>query len=180
MFFSALFAMQFWIIWYQVNGSVPVVASLPLAGDWAITLPFEYARPWDVLYFPILMGAFVMLFTARKIMDEGSSAYACLAICAGLGAVLTLVVTLLFGALYSPIAGILAASAALMFTVYWLSSYYLWNSLWASCLGFGLAHGALYGFSFGLIASAALFAVFSSGLVACLYAGEFILLKILR
>lgn len=176
MFFTALAALQFWIIWYQLNGSVPVPDSVHLTGDWSVKLPFSIARPWDIVFLPLFTAAYIRLFTAGKIMAEGRRAYACLVICAALGIVSTAGTVMIFGALYSPISGILVGSAAMMFTVYWLSSDQMWHSLLSCFLGFGLIHGAFYGFWLGLVAAAMLLAVLMVGVV-CLLVGERLLLR---
>ena len=120
----------FWAIWGLINGSVPVVTSIRMTGNWTLALPFGISRWWDILIGPIWSTAVVFLVTNKRVKEDRDLTYGLilgLAFGLALGLAFGLVVGLGFGLVGGLVFGL------------------------ALGLGFGLVGGLVFGLGFGLV-----------------------------
>ena len=147
----------FWVIYYFINGSVPVVSTLKWSDTQTITLPFLVSRWFDILIGPLYSIIFVYLFISNKIKENEELGFA-LVVALFVG----LVVALFVGLVVAPGFGLVFA---LVFAL-------------AVALGFALGFALVFGLGFGLV-FALVFALgfgLGAGLAAALGFG----LKILK
>ena len=115
----------FWTIWGIINGSVPVVTSIKMTGNWTLALPFGISRGWDILIGPIWSTAVVFLMTNKRVKEDQNLTF---------GLILGLVYGLVFGLVFGLAVGLVFGLAGGL----------------AVGLGFGLAVGLGFGLAFGL------------------------------
>lgn len=153
---------MFWIIFYLVEGYVPVVTEIKMTNNWMISLPLKISRWWDILFAPVWSTTLVLLFIFKKSsminteQDVNSSINTehtvtgglCFGLIAGLCAMLGRPGGLIFGLIFVLVIGLLiemrAGLVGRLFYFYWILF-----GLFAG-LGFGLVVGLFYGLLTGL------------------------------
>ena len=158
----------FWVIYYFINGSVPVVSTLKWSDTQTITLPFLVSRWFDILIGPLYSIIFVYLFISNKIKENEELGFA-LVVALFVG----LVVALFVGLVVAPGFGLVFA---LVFALAVALGFALGFAL-VFGLGFGLVFALVFALGFGL--GAGLAAVLAAGLAAVLAAALGFGLKIM-
>jgi hypothetical protein len=131
----------FWGVWYLVNGSVPVVTSIPLTPKINWNLPFGISRWWDVLLGPLYSVILIDLFSdimgrfSNKIERENLT----------LGVVLGLIAGVAFGLVLG------LGCAGLVIGLGFELSLSLAATLYTVDLAHGLLVGLIVGVAFGLV-----------------------------
>lgn len=130
----------FWIIWYLINGEVPVVENIVLnnKGDIFFQLPFAVSRWYDIFIGPIGSVILISLFTNKKISDNEDFG-----------------ITLTFGLVFGLIYGLIHDMTAIIIInlvcgLIFGPIYGLIFGLVAS-LTFGLTAGLVYSFIISLV-----------------------------
>jgi hypothetical protein len=128
----------FWAIWWLINGSVPVVTSIRMTGNWTLALPFGISRWWDILIGPIGSTAVVFLMTNKKAKEGRYSVFGLVA-----GLIFGLFGGLVFGLVVGPAEGL----------VFGLLVGLLTGLIFGVVVGLfaGLIFGLVYGLIFGLV-----------------------------
>ena len=136
----------FWAIWYLAAGSVPVVTSIKMTGNWTLELPFGVSRWWGILIGPIWSIALISLSTSEIIKkDEDLVIGLIVGLAVGLlfGLVVGLDADLVVGLGFGLVLGLAVGLVVGLFSG-------LDNSLGLG-LGFSLFFGLAVGLLFGLV-----------------------------
>jgi hypothetical protein len=130
----------FWAIWLVFKGHIPEINCIKITSEYAINLPFEMSRWWDILLGPVYGVIFVI---ANKINDDDDLFI--------VSFVITLVVTA-FLAWTTPLTIIALLTAGIIISL--LVNY-------ETSLGIGLVFALLIGLINGLLAGIATILIFA-------------------
>lgn len=146
----------FWGIWQLIIGPVPVVSEIKMTGDYAIALPFDISRWWDVLMTILLTSLTVFTVTSKTVWNAPHIEGMWIGLIFVMFGVLcfALPIGLYFGLVYGLAIGLVVGLTIglISWPVSWTFIGLFFGLIYGLPVGLGyvLAHGLIFGMGYGI------------------------------